>query len=109
VYPVGYNGGMTNNGNNAKGTKMAMQVSQFDKSGAFACRQCGRRCRNTGRGNNSACGLCGHCYEQVVIEDQMMEEGELPELLSKRESLIAACKRAGGKPDQSSYFARKIG
>jgi hypothetical protein len=39
----------------------------------------------------------------------MMEEGELPELLRKRQSLISACKKAGGVPDEKSYFARKIG
>lgn len=86
---------------------MAMQISKFDKSGVFSCGQCGRKCRNTGRGHNSDCGLCGHCYEQVVTEDQMMEEGELPELLSRRQSLIDACKKAGGTPDESGYFSRK--
>jgi hypothetical protein len=38
----------------------------------------------------------------------MMEEGELPELLNKRRSLIAACKKAGGVPDEKGYFTRKI-
>lgn len=83
------------------------QISRFDRHGAFECRQCGRRCRNTGRGNNGDCGLCGHCYEQIVTEDQMIEEGERPELISRRLSLIASCRRAGGKPDETSYATRR--
>ena len=82
-------------------------VSNFDRRGCFTCTACGRQTRNTGRGHNASCGLCGHCYEQITVEEQMWNEGETAERLAQRQKCIDACKKAGGTPDENTYYAKK--
>lgn len=81
-------------------------VSEFGKGGCFKCKQCGRKTRNTGKGCNADCSLCGDCYEQIITEEQIVSEGQNPRLIAKRQRHIDACRRKGGNPDSTWYLAR---
>jgi len=57
------------------------KASRFQKgSGCYECRNCHKKTRSTGRGDNENVGLCERCYDMAgdenMIQDGMMTHEE---------------------------------
>lgn len=77
-------------------------ASTFGKgSGVFTCRCCGRRTRQTGRGDNEHTGNCAECYDLAGEENHLSDEGRLYGSVQYVLHLIGAVREAGG--DTSSW------
>lgn len=73
-------------------------ASRFAKgSGSYKCQSCGRLTRSTGRGDNEHSRLCAECYDLGGVENEISDNGETPELLKEKASLIATIVAKGGK------------
>ena len=78
--------------------------NRFGVGGCYTCRDCKRKTRSTGRGDNENCGLCVECYEKCSIENQMADHGDSDELLGDWMYWVNQCKSKGGKPSEERWW-----
>lgn len=72
-------------------------------TGCYTCRACGRKTRDTGRGDNEGVRLCAECYDLAGIENALMDAGstfqqELDRYRNEAKCLLDTIRKLGGKP-----------
>lgn len=69
-------------------------------SGCYTCRSCGRKTRDTGRGDNEHIGLCAECFDLGGIENAICDSDgdELDRYRNEAKRLLAAIRKLGGTP-----------
>ena len=71
-------------------------ANRFGTGGCYECRCCGRKTRDTGRGDNENCQLCVECFELSGVENSISDNGESAELLAELEYWKAQVVAKGG-------------
>lgn len=72
-------------------------ANRFTKGSAvYTCRCCGRRTRQTGRGDNENTGLCAECYDLAGEENALSDTGEFYANPANVLELIQAVADKGG-------------
>lgn len=76
---------------------MANQANRFIRGSAvYSCRCCGRKTRQTGRGDNENVQNCAECYDLGGIENEISDNGSTPELEAEATALRARIVALGG-------------
>lgn len=84
---------------------MTRTANRFTKgSSVFACRTCGHKTRDTGRGDNEMVQLCGDCYDLAGEENSLSDSGVFYDTPAR---ILEAIARVASKGDASSWDGMK--
>lgn len=76
---------------------MAQVANRFIRGSAvYVCRSCGRKTRQTGRGDNENTNTCAECFDLGGIENEISDCGSTPELEAEAAALRAQIVKLGG-------------
>lgn len=90
---------------------MARTANRFTKGfGAYRCRSCNRRTRDTGQGDNEQLTLCVECFYLAGLENQLSDDPESFTMADCRTiagAILAIEAKGGNASDWRSTFLGK--